>query len=51
MRTSGEKVRISDEAARVQSFSYPPMISLWGLYTVYNVIVKKLVKQGLELIV
>jgi len=32
MRTSDEKVRISDEAERVQSVSYPHMRSLSGLY-------------------
>ena len=30
MRTSGEKVRISDEAERVQSVSYPHIRSLSG---------------------
>jgi len=34
MRTSGEKVRISDEAERVQSVSYSHIRSLSGLYTV-----------------
>ena len=34
MRTSGEKVRISDEAERVQSVSYSYLRSLSGLYTV-----------------
>jgi len=34
MRTSGEKVRISDEAERVQSVSYSDIRSLPGLYTV-----------------
>jgi len=34
MRTSGEKVRISDEAERVQSISYSHIRSLSGLYTV-----------------
>jgi len=33
MRTSGEKVRISDEAERVQSVSYSHIKSLSGLYT------------------
>ena len=32
MRTSGEKVRISDEAERVQSVSYSHIRSLSGLY-------------------
>ena len=32
MRTSSEKVRISDEAERVQSVSYPHTRSLSGLY-------------------
>jgi len=32
-RTSGEKVRISDEAERVQSVSYFHVRSLSGLYT------------------
>ena len=32
MHTSGEKVRISDEAERVQSVSYPQYRSLSGLY-------------------
>jgi len=32
MRKSGEKVRISDEAERVQSVSYPHIRSLSGLY-------------------
>ena len=31
MRTSGEKVRISDEAERVQSVSHPHIRSLSGL--------------------
>ena len=34
MRISGEKVRISDEAERVQSVSYSHIRSLSGLYTV-----------------
>ena len=34
MRTSGEKVRISDEAERVQSVSYFHIRSLSRLYTV-----------------
>jgi len=34
MRTSGEKVRISDETERVQSISYSNIRSLSGLYTV-----------------
>ena len=34
MRTSGVKVRISDEAERVQSVSYSHIRSLSGLYTV-----------------
>ena len=34
MRTSDEKVRISDEAERVQSVSYSHIRSLPGLYTV-----------------
>jgi len=34
MRTSGEKVRISGEAERVQSVSYSHIRSLSGLYTV-----------------
>ena len=34
MRTSGEKVRISDEAERVQSVSYSHIRSLPRLYTV-----------------
>ena len=34
MRTSGEKVRISDEAERVQSVSYSHIRSLSPLYTV-----------------
>jgi len=34
MRTSGEKVRISDEAERVQSDSYPHIRSLSGLYNI-----------------
>jgi len=34
MRTSGEKVRISDEAERVQSVSYSHIRSLSGLYRV-----------------
>jgi len=34
MRTSGEKVRLSDEAERVQSVSYCHIKSLSGLYTV-----------------
>ena len=34
MRTSGEKVRISIEAERVQSVSYSHIRSLSGLYTV-----------------
>jgi len=34
MRTSGEKVRTSDEAEHVQSVSYYHMRSLPGLYTV-----------------
>jgi len=33
MRTSGEKVRISDEVERVQSVSYSHIRSLSGLYT------------------
>ena len=36
MRTSGEKVRISDEAERVQSVSYSHIRSLSGLYTVVS---------------
>ena len=36
--TSGEKVRISDEAERVQSVSYSHITSLSGLY-IYNAIV------------
>ena len=35
MRTSGEKVRISDEAERVQSVSYSHMRSLLGLHMFY----------------
>jgi len=34
MRTSGEKVRISEEAERVQSVSYFHVRSLSGLYAV-----------------
>ena len=34
MGTSGEKVRISDEAQRVQSVSYSHIRSLSGLYAV-----------------
>jgi len=34
MRTSGEKVRMSDEAERVQSVSYSHLRSLSRLYTV-----------------
>jgi len=34
MRTSGEKVPISDEAERFQSVSYSHIRSLSGLYTV-----------------
>jgi len=34
MRTSGEKVRISDEAERVQSASYSHRRSLSGLHRV-----------------
>jgi len=34
MRTSGEKVRISDEAERVQSVSYSHIRPLSRLYTV-----------------
>ena len=34
MRKSGENIRISDEAERVQSVSYPHIRSLSGLYTV-----------------
>jgi len=34
MRTSGEKVRITDEIERVQSVSYSHIRSLSGLYTV-----------------
>ena len=34
MRISGEKVRISNEAERVQSISYCHIRSLSGLYTV-----------------
>jgi len=34
MRTSGEKVSISDEAERVQSVSYAHIGSLSGLYAV-----------------
>jgi len=34
MRTSGEKVRISDETERVQSVSHSHIRSLSGLYTV-----------------
>ena len=34
MRTPGEKVRIWDEAERVQSVSYSHISSLSGLYTV-----------------
>ena len=34
MRTSSEKVHISDEAERVQSVSYSHIRSLSGLYTV-----------------
>jgi len=34
MRTSGEKVHISDEAERVPSVSYSHIRSLSGLYTV-----------------
>jgi len=33
MRTSGEKVHISDEAERVQSVSYSHIRSLPGLHT------------------
>ena len=36
MRTSGEKVRISDETERVQSISYSHIRSLSGLYTVVS---------------
>jgi len=32
-RTSGEKVRISDEAESVQTVSYPHIRTLSGLYT------------------
>jgi len=32
MRTSGEKLRISDEAERVQSVSHPHIRSLAGIY-------------------
>jgi len=35
MRTSGEKVSISDETERVQSVSYPHIRSFSGLY-IYN---------------
>jgi len=34
MRTPGEKVRISDEAERVQSVSLPRIRSFSGLHTV-----------------
>jgi len=34
MHTSGESVRISDEAERVQSVSYPHIRSLSGLYCI-----------------
>jgi len=34
MRTLGEKVRISEEAESVQSFSYPHIRSLSGLYVI-----------------
>jgi len=34
MRTSGEKVSISDEAERVQTVSYPHIRSLLGIYTI-----------------
>jgi len=34
MRTSGEKVRISDDVERVQSVSYSHIRSLSGLHTV-----------------
>jgi len=33
MRTSGKKLRLSDEAERVQSVSYSHIRSLSGLYT------------------
>jgi len=33
MRTSGGKVRISDEAERVQTVSYPHIRTLLGIYT------------------
>ena len=36
MRTSGEKVRISAEAERVQSVSYSHIRSLSGLYTAHG---------------
>jgi len=32
MRTSGEKVRITDEPERVPFVSNPHIRSLWGLY-------------------
>jgi len=53
MRTSGEKVRISDaEAEHVPSVSYSHVRS--GLYSIYNIIVQcqlnKMVRQGLGLI-
>ena len=34
MSTSGKKVRISDEAERVQTDSYPYIRTLLGLYTI-----------------
>ena len=40
MRTSGKKVRISDEAERVQSVSYSHVRSLSGLYTLYSGVFK-----------
>jgi len=42
MRTSGEKVRTSDEAECVQSVSYPHIRSLSGLYTVYCIMLLSL---------
>jgi len=34
MSTSGKKVRISDEAERVQTVSYPYIRTLLGMYTI-----------------
>ena len=39
MSTSGEKVRISDEAERVQSVAYSHIMSTSRLYCIYDVIV------------